>query len=147
MREEVFVVTLAVILIFGVMAVAIVILLASSKRQEPQGPAGSEWHLELWNIYYGYQVELRFVNTFVLGRISLFDNIVGSMPSMADETISREHCMLYDQNGTLLIWNMSAINPAGINGYRLNVPREVVPGDRLEMGNSVFLITRVERTA
>ena len=145
MGEEVFVILLAVILILGIMAVAIVILLAGKNRQELWAPESTEWHLEMWNIYYGYRVEIRFVNTFILGRISLYESVVGRVPYVTDETISREHCMFYDQNGLLLVWNMSAVNPAGINGHRLNIPREVMPGDRLEMGNSVFLITRVER--
>ena len=62
-----------------------------------------------------------------------------------DPTVSREHCLLYEQDGMLMVWNMSAVNPAVINGYRLNTPAQLLAGDRLELGNSVYLVTRVER--
>ena len=53
--------------------------------------------------------------------------------------------MLYEQDGMLLIWNLSAVNPTVLNGYRINTPQRIVPGDRIELGNSVFLVTSVER--
>lgn len=104
------------------------------------------WHVEMWNIYYGYRVELRFVSNIVLGRVMIQNHIVGRAPAEIDRTISREHCMFYEQDNMLLAWNMSAVNPMVINGHRNNIPVRLQPGDRMELGNSTFLITRVERT-
>ena len=104
------------------------------------------WYVEMWNIYYGYRVELRFASNIVLGRVVLQNHIVGRAPAEIDRTISREHCMFYEQDNMLLAWNMSAVNPMVINGYRSNVPVRLQPGDRMELGNSTFLVTRVERT-
>lgn len=147
MDTELYWVVLALIIIFGVMMIAIAMIFVDSVpaygRKHPY--AGTNWYVELWNISYGYQVELRFTNTYVMGRMSLHDNIMGRRPMEFDPTISREHCMVYEQDGMLLAWNMSAVNVAMLNGYRLNQPAQIFPGDRLELGNSVFLITRVER--
>lgn len=147
MDRELFWIILSTIIIMGVMVIASAVIIVNSGQPTRRRPRynGINWYVELWNISYGYQVELRFTNTFVLGRMSLHDNITGRRPLEMDPTVSREHCMLYEQEGMLLVWNMSAVNPAVINGYRLNQPAQVLPGDRLELGNSVFLITRVER--
>lgn len=145
MTEEIFVIALAVIVVLGAMVVAVVLMMNRFSQPEQQSVIGTLWHLEMWNIATGYQVDIRFLNTFVLGRVSVYDNIISRRPMETDPTISREHCMLYEQNGLLLAWNMSAVNPAAVNGYRLNAPRQIIPGDRIELGNSTFLITRVER--
>lgn len=147
MDRELFWISLALIIIMGAMVIAVTVLIVNSGQPNRRRPSytGTNWHVELWNISYGYQVELRFTNTCVLGRMSLYDNILGRRPMELDPTVSREHCMFYEQDGMLLAWNMSAVNPAVINGFRLNQPAQVLPGDRLELGNSVFLITRVER--
>jgi len=146
MNNQVFWITLIIVLLLGAMAIAAAILYVSAGRQErTMYPASTAWHVEMWNIRDGYQVDLRFFNTCVLGRMSLYDNIVSRFPPQTDPTISREHCMLYEQDGMLFAGNLSAVNPAAINGFRLNIPRQVIPGDRVELGNSVFLVTRVER--
>ena len=147
MQGAVFWLVLILLIVFGAMAIAIAMLLTRADRNvRSTGYESSSWRIELWNISNGYRVDLHFVNTCVLGRMSIYQNIVEGHPMEQDCTISREHCMLYEQDGMILIWNMSAVNPAAINGYRLNIPQQIVPGDRLELGNSVFLLTRVERT-
>lgn len=147
MDRELFWIVLALIIIMGAMVIAAAVVVVNSGQYNRRRPryVGTNWYVELWNISYGYQVEVRFTNTYVLGRMSLYENITGRRPLEMDATVSREHCMLYEQDGFLLAWNMSAVNPAVVNGFRLNQPAQVLPGDRLELGNSVFLITRVER--
>ena len=147
MDKELFWVAMTLIITTGVMAIAILALLL---RGDMPGwgrryPGGITWRVEMWNISQGYQVVLQFTNTFVLGRMSLYECIVSNRPMAMDATVSREHCMFYEQGGMLLMWNMSAVNPALVNGHRIDQPMPVVPGDRLEMGNSVFLITVAER--
>lgn len=146
MNAEVFWIILIVVILLGGMAIAAALLYVGAGRQEKDlYPAAAAWHVEMWSIRDGFQVDLRFVNTCILGRMTLYDNVVSNYPRQPDPTVSREHCMLYEQGGMLFAGNLSAVNPAAINGYRLNIPRQLCPGDRMELGNSVFLITRVER--
>ena len=79
----------------------------------------------------------------ILGRSSPYEWGSGPVPLEADITVSAEHCMLYDDNGTVRIYNLSAVNPALINGRRMSMPVQLNPGDRLELGKSVFMVTRV----
>lgn len=147
MDMELFWIAIMVMLILGAMAIGITVLVMRSRQQE-QGafPRYGNWRVEMWSVGSGYQLAIPFTNTCVLGRTTLFDYVTGGRWPEMDPTISREHCMLYEQNGMILVWNMSAINPASLNGHRLNQPIQLVPGDRLELGNSVFLVTRVECT-
>ena len=147
MDRELFWILLALIFIVGAMAMAAAILIINSWQPGGRraGYHGTNWYVELWNIAIGYQVEIRFTNNYVLGRLSLYENIIDRRPLEMDPTVSREHCLLYEQDGMLMVWNMSAVNPAVINGYRLNTPAQLLAGDRLELGNSVYLVTRVER--
>lgn len=146
MEKVMYWIILILILILGAMAVAFTVLITHGRESDSANASvTSYWHVELWNISQGYQVELRFINTFVFGRMSLYENITAGWPMEMDATISREHCLLYEQNGMLLAWNMSAINPAVINGYRILQPVHLMQGDRMELGNSVFLVTRAER--
>lgn len=146
MTANMFWIVLAVVLLLGGIAIAAAILYVNNRHQDELAyPAAAVWHVEMWSIRDGYQVDYRFYNTCVIGRNTLYERIVGRYPSQPDTTVSREHCMLYEQNGVLYAGNLSAVNPAVINGYRLNIPTQLMPGDRLELGNSVFLITRVER--
>lgn len=147
MNKELFWIILALIIIMGAMIIAAAVLILHSRQpnERKQHYPGASWLVELWNIGCGCRMELRFTNTYILGRLSMYDHVSGCWPVEPDQTVSREHCMLYDQDGALWAWNMSAVNPAAINGFRLNQPVQVMPGDRLEMGSSVYLITRVER--
>ena len=133
---------IAVIVIGTVAATAIVLILGNwnNQNQSPTGRAGN-WHIDLWNIRYGTKVSLRFASSIVVGRYDLYQ-ANWSVP--VDHTISREHVLIYEQDGILWMWNMSAVNPAMINGHRLNAPIQLHPGNRLELGRSVFLITEVQ---
>ena len=134
------VVIIALLMIAIAIAVLIVFLLATGKK-EPV--ATNLWYVELWNICYGYMAQLQFSGAIVVGRESLYRYISGSVIPEPDCTVSMEHCMLYEQGGQIFAANMSMVNPMVINGRRVNIPCVINPGDRLEMGRSVFLVTRV----
>lgn len=124
-------------------AVVITMLLLDAQERRKERERHSEyalWKLEMWNTAKGYCVHLQFQGSMVIGRNELFP--IGQQEQ--DITVSRQHCMLYEQQGLLLVWNLSAVNPANLNGYRLNAPQLLRTGDRLKMGSSVFLITRIE---
>lgn len=145
MSHEIFWILLLMIVILGSMVAAVAILVLGEHRaQAPTRPSGA-WRVELWNIRCGYCVQLKFENTYLLGRLDVIPPSPGPYSPEYDPTISREHCLLYDQEGMLLAWNLSAVNPTIINGYRLMEPHRILPGDRMELGNSVFLVTLVER--
>ena len=144
MEDKLLWIALIAIALFGLMAiVALIILLSNRDLEEQEETPRLQWEVELWNISHGYQVAFQFTNVCVLGRLTLRQNAVGTIPPLMDRTISREHCMLIDQDGLLMVWNMSAVNPTRLNGYPLNEPGTIIPGDRIELGDSAFLITRV----
>ena len=145
MDREVFWVLLSMIVILGAMVIAVAVLAMQDRQEEESVSTASAWRVELWNILRGNRLELRFENYCIVGRSSIAATNGGMYPPELDQTVSREHCMLYEQDGMLLIWNLSAVNPTVLNGYRINTPQRIVPGDRIELGNSVFLVTSVER--
>lgn len=119
---------------------------------EPAGsceeyPGASGWNVELWDIGQGTYMQVRFYGALSLGRGQAgryYGNIfaVGTA-----ETISREHCVLYEQGGVLLIWNLSKVNPTLLNGRYLDQPEVLNVGDRIAMGGYVYLITDISYTA
>lgn len=137
---------LCVFMVTVAAAAAVLVLSRLRERETLDDPAAWGWYLELWHIGRGYRVGIPFFNTAILGRISLTEYADCFPPPEPDGTVSREHGMLYEDSGTVLFWNLSAVNPAVLNGHRVNSPRPLVPGDRIELGNSVFLVTRLERT-
>lgn len=138
--------TIEIVLICTAVAVVLVVLRDNRRGQNVvEESSGGAWFLELWHIRCGYRVNLMFANTAVLGRSSIYSHIVGTTSPELDATISREHCMLYEQNGAVWVWNLSTVNPTLLNGHRLNTPVQLLPGDRLGLGDSTFLVTRVER--
>lgn len=145
MHQEWIVAIIVIFAIAGATMAAAIVLLNHYGRQESweQTPYG-KWVVELWNIQYGFRVDLDFQNSFVLGRYSLYNTAIQMQNIEADNCISREHVLLYDQGGMLWVWNLSTVNPAMINGHRLNSAQRIVPGMRLELGNSVFLVTKVD---
>lgn len=145
MNEEWIVTIISVVIICTAAAVCTIIILSYLNRKDKlQFLPHRQWHVELWNIQYGFKISLDFTNSITVGRYNLHPGGYTNQAVPEDNTISREHVLLYDQNGTLWIWNLSTVNPARINGYRLNEPQFVQQGKRLELGNSVFLITDVQ---
>lgn len=148
MNQEWIVAIIVIVAIAASAVAAVVVLLNHYDRQGnlEQSQYG-KWNVELWSIQYGFRVDLEFQNSMVLGRYTLYNTEVQMQQIEVDNCISREHVLLYDQGGMLWAWNMSAVNPAMINGHRLNSTQRIIPGIRLELGNSVFLVTRVDFTA
>lgn len=135
----------AVVVIATALAVLAVVLWDNRRSNQAPTCYQTTWNIELWNIGQGFCVNLVFVNNTILGRHTIYYSAAGCTSEEMDRSISREHCMIYEQDGTIWVWNLSAVNPATINGIRLNVPQPLIPGQRLGMGNSTFLVTRVDR--
>ena len=135
----------AAIVTIVTVAVIVAAVLLAQPAQQTQPQFHRSWSVELWDIAHGYPVNFVLCNHTAVGREDLFPPMVGRL-IQPDGTVSRQHCMLYEQDGTLWIWNLSAVNPAAVNGHRLNSPQPLMPGDRLELGNSTFLVTRVDCT-
>ena len=146
MNESVFWIVLEILAVITVMAIAaLVLVLSNRKADNDKLPSTTWWSVELWNTEHSYRVGFYFEEVCVLGRLSLCQNVIGDMPPVMERTVSREHCMLYGQNRTLFVWNMSEINPTKLNGYPLNgQPAPLMPGDQIILGSSTFLVTRVE---
>lgn len=136
---------ISIIIICMTAAISLVIILNSmNQRNNLPKITYKKWHVELWNIRYGYKVDLCFNHSQAVGRYHLLPGPLTGQHVPEDNTISREHILLYEQNGILWIWNLSNVNPANINGYRLNEPQQLQLGTRIELGNSVFLLTNIQ---
>lgn len=136
MNGEWFYAALAIITITASAAVAILAVQHTRKAELESG-----WHVELWHTHYGFPVSLDFSTSMVAGRDCLCRNY-RMIP--VDRTISREHILLYGQGGNLWIWNLSTVNPARINGTSITTSQRLQPGERLGLGNSEYLITRID---
>ena len=134
---------LIIMIVTAAAAVTLLLLASQNEKQEKKSVSG-HWRVEFWNIAKGYRVNLEFQGNTVLGRANLFPTGGYANASEQDITVSRQHCMLYEQDGLLLIWNLSAVNPADLNGHRINAPQYLNLGDRLKLGHSVFLVTAIE---
>ena len=141
------IVMIAAIVVMCTALAVLVIVLCDRVRQNNIPPSyySATWNVEMWNIGQGFCVNLVFSNNTILGRNVIYSACPNVPQQELDRCISREHCMIYEQDGAIWVWNLSAVNPATINGIRLNIPRPLLPGNRLGMGNSTFLVTRVER--
>lgn len=148
MSREWIVAIIAIICIVTASTAAIIVILYHNDRREmDQCAVRPNWCVELWNIRHGYKVDVDFHCSTVVGRYTLYNTAVQMQLGLTDTCISREHILLYEQNEALWVWNLSAVNPAAINGHRLNTPQLLVPGIRLELGKSVFLVTKVDQAA
>lgn len=135
----------AISVIIAAAAVGILVVLNQDKRKSPaKASLSGGWHVELWHIQHGYPVNLEFSSSMVVGRNALCNTAANLQMIPVDRTISREHILLYGQSGSLWIWNMSEVNPVLVNGTRLNSPQRLLPGEQLKLGDSVFLVTRVD---
>lgn len=137
MQTEVIVIAVSLVTIVISLAILAVVIVRYGKEDDN---FNRHWEVEMWSVCYGRRIDLQFYSQLVLGR-AMFDNV---FDGKNDITISREQCMLYENYDQIYVWNMSTVNPTVINGQRLNIPQRLRPGDRLEMGKSVFLITRVQ---
>ena len=144
MLEEWIAAIVSIIIICTATALSIIIILNNDHRDNyADTEPGRKWFVEIWNIRHGVKIELVFYSTITLGRYSLYTGVKEMQQIPEDTSVSREHLLLYDQGGALWAWNLSAVNPAKINGHRLNEPQRLHMGNRLELGNSVFLVTKV----
>lgn len=136
---------ISIIIICTTAAVSLVIILSYINQRDGKPKLfQKQWHVELWNIRYGYRVDLSFASSLAVGRYNLLPGSVGGKLIPEDNTVSREHILLYEQNGVLWVWNLSTVNPASLNGHRLNEPQQLQIGTRVELGNSVFLLTNIQ---
>ena len=143
--DNIIVTIISVVIICTTAAVSLVIILSYMNQRECQNQSsGKQWIVELWNIRYGYKVELAFSNSITVGRYNLQPASFAGKPVPEDSTVSREHVLIYEQNKVLWMWNLSTVNPANINGHRLNEPHMLQLGNRIELGNSVFLLTNIK---
>lgn len=124
----------------GIIVVSLAVLAVFIVRYGKESVDNRHWEVEMWNICYGRRLDLQFYTQLVLGR----ELISSVFSGKSDITISREQCMFYENHDRIYVWNMSTVNPTVLNGQRVNLPQQLKPGDRLELGKSVFLITRVQ---
>lgn len=140
--------TLLVALILGV-AIGMLVVQLQKRAELSRGPsmqrAQGGWYLELWNVDQGLRFSTTFYGGLTLGRGLPGQNSYDFLALGNDVCISRQHTLIYEQGGVMLIWNLSKTNPTKLNGVVLNNPMVVQVGDRMGIGGTTFLITRMMR--
>ena len=99
------------------------------------------WRIELWDIGLGVCYGAEFDGGVTLGRGFPGYTPPGRMAIGDDVTISRDQCLIYEQDGYLFLWNLSGVNQTLWNGNVLEEPAVLQAGDRLAMGGHTFLLT------
>ncbi len=61
--------------------------------------------------------------------------------SLEDSTVSRKHVRLNRAKEGVYLKNLSKVNPALVNDEELSIPRLLKEGDRIQIGNSLFLFS------
>jgi hypothetical protein len=78
------------------------------------------------------ELELRLPpapGSYVIGR----DN--GCDLRLADDTVSRRHAVLIGANGQWTLSDLGSTNGSRVNGWKLQVPSPVRPGDVVDLGS------------
>ena len=69
---------------------------------------------------------------------------IGREPScdmtLADETVSRWHACLVRRDDAWLLDDLGSTNGTRVNGWRVNLPTPVSPGDHVSFGAATFVI-------
>jgi pSer/pThr/pTyr-binding forkhead associated (FHA) protein len=60
--------------------------------------------------------------------------------TLADETVSRWHASLMHADGNWLLADLGSTNGTRVNGWRVNDPTPVSPGDFVSFGAATFVI-------
>lgn len=128
------------IVIITITLISIALLL--SDREEEREKC---WYVELWNVNENYGIHFVFPKSMVIGRYTLLKNTRCDVPVKEDTTISRNHILLYEQSSLLWMRNMSKVNMAVLDDHELVQPQQLRVGSRLKMGDSAFLVIRVEK--
>lgn len=124
---------------------AIVFLQGRSQKSLPEPVNYKRWYIELWDVGSGLRYAAVFDGGVTLGRGEPDQSPYGCLSVGPDMTISREQCLIYEQNGAPHLWNLSRVNPTQINGVVFNQPIEIRAGDRLKLGRHTFLLTSLAR--
>ena len=105
------------------------------------------WEIQLWNQATNRLYRKRFTSQVMLGRFLPGTELFWQMRLDDDPTISREHCVIYDRGGFLIIENISTINPTRIDGKQIMTPILFQQGNMLTMGNSSYYVSSIRRMA
>ncbi len=60
--------------------------------------------------------------------------------TLEDQTVSRWHASLVQSDGSWLLADLRSTNGTRINGWRVNVPTPVAPGDFVSFGAATFVV-------
>ncbi len=74
-----------------------------------------------------------------LGRAATNDII------LEDDTVSRQHAKIKLEGNQWFIYDLAATNPTRVNGRSLQGRHPLVDGDRIQIGNTVFMFKQVNR--
>lgn len=149
-------VTAVILLIAAILGIVIGILIVYLRDGEARAATAYEtqgtiplyaprWVLELWDIGCGNCYRAGFDGGLTLGRGIPGRDVRGFLSVGQDVTLSREHCLIFEQNNMTFLCNLSKINTTLLNGSELNQPQAVQAGDRIAMGGHTFLITMLQR--
>ncbi len=119
---------------------------AEAEEQQGYGAyAAGQWQIQLWDVGLGTCAQSFFYGGIILGRGPTGMVRQGILGVGQDVTISREHCLIFDQDGMSCVCNLSEVNPTLVNGVVVKEIEPIGPGDRLSLGKHMYLITALDR--
>ncbi len=125
-------------------AAVVLLLLRNRAHQEEESAPQERLYLHLWNEHNQFLLRIPVDDQLTLGRRNLYQYLQEPITIPMDVTISREHIVLAARGGQILIWNLSEVNPVTINGHRVVDWTLLSAGDRLRLGNSSYMVYRIE---
>ena len=155
MDVGIWLITIVVLLIAAILGIVIGTLIVYLRDREERITYESQetvplyapkWVLELWDVGCGSCFRAGFDGGLTLGRGIPGRDVRGFLSIGQDVTLSREQCLLFEQNGIMYVCNLSKINATLLNGNELIQPEQIRVGDRIAMGGHSFLITILQRT-
>jgi len=66
--------------------------------------------------------------------------------SLCDLAVSRYHCWLSRRDDQVLVEDLASANGTFVNDERVREPRALRPGDRLRVGDTLFVFAEDERS-
>jgi hypothetical protein len=65
-----------------------------------------------------------------------------TVPLTSDSFVSQVHARIYDRDGNLWIEDVGSTNGTYVNGDRIDAPRKLRRGDRVQLGETVLEVDR-----